>query len=63
MGIGVINVLAHGSIGVGEDCPTHEPVEPMAAVRAIPNLLLTASILLTAKRGTVWKRRNHQWRA
>ncbi|PYB69898.1 transketolase [Rhizobium wuzhouense] len=40
MGIRVIHVLTHDSIGVGEDGPTHEPVEQMAALRAIPNLLV-----------------------
>jgi transketolase len=40
MGIRVIHVLTHDSIGVGEDGPTHEPVEQMAALRAIPNLLM-----------------------
>ena len=40
MGIRVIHVLTHDSIGVGEDGPTHEPIEHMAALRAIPNLLM-----------------------
>lgn len=40
MGIRVIHVLTHDSIGVGEDGPTHEPVEHMASLRAIPNLLM-----------------------
>jgi transketolase len=40
MGIRVIHVLTHDSIGVGEDGPTHQPVEHMAALRAIPNLLV-----------------------
>jgi transketolase len=34
----VIFIFTHDSIGVGEDGPTHEPVEQLAAVRAIPNL-------------------------
>lgn len=34
----VVYVLTHDSIGVGEDGPTHEPVEQLAAVRAIPNM-------------------------
>jgi len=38
MGIRVIHVLTHDSIGLGEDGPTHQPVEHMAALRAIPNL-------------------------
>ncbi len=40
MGIRVIHVLTHDSIGLGEDGPTHQPVEHMAALRAIPNLLM-----------------------
>ena len=35
---GVIYVLTHDSIGVGEDGPTHQPVEHVATLRAIPNL-------------------------
>lgn len=38
MGIRAIYVLTHDSIGLGEDGPTHQPVEHMAALRAIPNL-------------------------
>src|SRR5207253_10872613 len=34
----VILVLTHDSIGLGEDGPTHQPVEHLAACRAIPNL-------------------------
>jgi transketolase len=34
----VIHVLTHDSIGLGEDGPTHQPVEHVAALRAIPNL-------------------------
>lgn len=40
MGLGVIYVLTHDSIGLGEDGPTHQPVEHLAALRAIPNLLV-----------------------
>ncbi|MCI9864544.1 transketolase [Rhizobium skierniewicense] len=40
MGIRVVHVLTHDSIGVGEDGPTHQPVEQIAALRAIPNLLV-----------------------
>jgi transketolase len=35
-----IFVLTHDSIGVGEDGPTHQPVEHLAALRAIPNLIV-----------------------
>jgi transketolase len=38
MGVRAIHVLTHDSIGVGEDGPTHQPVEHLAALRAIPNL-------------------------
>ena len=38
MGAQVIYVLTHDSIGLGEDGPTHQPVEHYAALRAIPNL-------------------------
>ncbi|HEY2884809.1 MAG TPA: transketolase [Rhizomicrobium sp.] len=38
MGVRVIFVMTHDSIGVGEDGPTHQPVEHLAALRAIPNL-------------------------
>jgi transketolase len=36
----VIHVMTHDSIGLGEDGPTHQPVEHLAALRAIPNLLV-----------------------
>ncbi len=39
MGIRSIFVMTHDSIGLGEDGPTHQPVEHMAALRVIPNLL------------------------
>ena len=38
MGQGVIYVLTHDSIGLGEDGPTHQPIEHLAALRAIPNV-------------------------
>jgi transketolase len=38
MGQRVIHIMTHDSIGLGEDGPTHQPVEHMAALRAIPNL-------------------------
>jgi transketolase len=40
MGVRVVYVLTHDSIGLGEDGPTHQPVEHLAALRAIPNLLV-----------------------
>lgn len=36
--LGVIYVFTHDSIGLGEDGPTHQPIEHLAALRAIPNL-------------------------
>jgi transketolase len=40
MGIRVIHVMTHDSIGLGEDGPTHQPVEHLVSLRAIPNLLV-----------------------
>ena len=40
MGVRTIFVMTHDSIGVGEDGPTHQPVEHLAALRAIPNLMV-----------------------
>jgi len=40
MGLPVTYVFTHDSIGLGEDGPTHQPVEHLAALRAIPNLTL-----------------------
>ncbi len=51
MGLRVIYVMTHDSIGVGEDGPTHQPVEHLAALRAIPglNVLRPADALETAE--------------
>ena len=38
MRIGVIFVLSHDSIGLGEDGPTHQPIEQLSGLRSIPNL-------------------------
>jgi transketolase len=40
MGVRVVHVMTHDSIGLGEDGPTHQPVEHVAALRAMPNLLV-----------------------
>jgi transketolase len=40
MGVRPIYVFTHDSIGVGEDGPTHQPVEQLASLRAIPNLII-----------------------
>jgi len=38
MGLRVIYVMTHDSIGLGEDGPTHQPIEHLSSLRAIPNL-------------------------
>jgi transketolase len=40
MGLPVIYVMTHDSIGLGEDGPTHQPIEHLASLRAMPNLRL-----------------------
>ncbi len=40
MGARVVHVFTHDSIGLGEDGPTHQPVEHLASLRGIPNLLV-----------------------
>jgi len=40
MGLRVIYVMTHDSIGLGEDGPTHQPIEQLASLRAIPNLFV-----------------------
>ena len=40
MGLPVVYVFTHDSIGLGEDGPTHQPVEQITSLRAIPNLLV-----------------------
>jgi transketolase len=50
MGLCVVHVMTHDSIGLGEDGPTHQPVEHLTALRAIPNLWCSA-------RPTRWRRR------
>jgi transketolase len=40
MGLRVVYVMTHDSIGLGEDGPTHQPVEHLPSLRAIPNLLV-----------------------
>ncbi|WLT08379.1 transketolase [Bartonella apihabitans] len=51
MGIRVIYVMTHDSIGLGEDEPTHQPVEHLASLRAIPNHLVfrPADVVETAE--------------
>ena len=38
MGLRVVYIFSHDSIGLGEDGPTHQPIEQLAGLRAIPNL-------------------------
>ena len=40
MGLGVVHVFTHDSVGLGEDGPTHQPIEHLAALRAIPNYVV-----------------------
>lgn len=40
MNLPVLYIFTHDSIGVGEDGPTHQPIEQLAALRAIPNLIV-----------------------
>jgi transketolase len=40
MGLPVIYVMTHDSVGLGEDGPTHQPVEHLASLRAMPNLVV-----------------------
>jgi transketolase len=51
MGVRVVYVMTHDSIGLGEDGPTHQPVEHLAALRAIPNMhvMRPADVIETAE--------------
>ena len=40
MGLPVIYVFTHDSIGLGEDGPTHQPIEQLSSLRAVPNLMV-----------------------
>ncbi|WP_300377609.1 transketolase [Henriciella sp.] len=40
MGANVVHVMTHDSIGLGEDGPTHQPVEHVASLRAMPNMMV-----------------------
>ena len=40
MGVRAIHVMTHDSIGLGEDGPTHQPIEQLASLRAMPGLLV-----------------------
>ncbi|MDU8928145.1 transketolase [Alisedimentitalea sp. MJ-SS2] len=51
MGVPVVYVMTHDSIGLGEDGPTHQPVEHIASLRAMPNLMVfrPADVVETAE--------------
>jgi len=58
MGLHVVHVFTHDSIAVGEDGPTHQPVEQLANLRAIPNVVVIARVTPTKPRspgGSRWK--------
>ena len=57
MGMRVAHVFTHDSIGLGEDGPTHQPVEHLAALRAIPNLLLFCAPPIRSRRSSAGRRR------
>lgn len=62
MELPVLYIFTHDSIGVGEDGPTHQPVEHLAALRAIPNLIVIrpadANEVAVAYRVAMQMRRN-----
>jgi transketolase len=61
MGLPVIYVFTHDSIGLGEDGPTHQPIEQLASLRAIPNLWVfrPADFVETVEAWQLaWARRN-----
>ena len=49
MNIPVIYVMTHDSIGLGEDGPTHQPVEHLSALRSIPNLTVMQDPMISLK--------------
>jgi len=54
MGLRIVYVFTHDSIGVGEDGPTHQPVEMLAALRVIPNLTVIRPCD-AAETGEAWR--------
>ena len=54
MGLRVVYVFTHDSIGVGEDGPTHQPVEMLTALRVIPNLTVIRPCD-AAETGEAWR--------
>ena len=47
MEIPTIYVFTHDSIGLGEDGPTHQPIEQLASLRAMPGLMLSGQLTPT----------------
>ena len=60
MGIRVIFIFTHDSIGVGEDGPTHQPIEQLMGIRSVPNLVTIrpADATETVRPGKSIERRN-----
>lgn len=56
----VLYIMTHDSIGLGEDGPTHQPVETMAALRAMPNLLVIRPADANEVSGAYWAALNHR---
>ena len=55
MGERVIYVMTHDSIGLGEDGPTHQPVEHLAALRAIPNIAACSGPATRSRPAECWQ--------
>ncbi len=52
MELPVMHIFTHDSIGVGEDGPTHQPIEQLVSLRAIPNM-----VCCVLRMQTKWRRR------
>jgi transketolase len=61
MGLPVVHVCTHDSIGLGEDGPTHQPIEQLAALRAIPNLVVLRPADATETVESRWSGRRARW--
>ena len=57
MGVPLTFVLTHDSIGVGEDGPTHEPIEQLAMLRAMPELPCIPSRAMPPETAAAWLQR------
>jgi transketolase len=56
----ILYVMTHDSIGLGEDGPTHQPVETIAALRAMPNLLVLRPADANEVSGAYWAALNNK---